>query len=145
MTTDAERRARNVAVVERYLEIIGTLDLDALPSILHEEADLVLPYAPPGIPGVISGKEAFVNWMNAMPGMLSPLNFKASRVDTLGSDPDEVVAEYTGDATNLANGKPYRNTYIARVRMKDGLIVRYAEWFNPLVFNEAFGEVAVEA
>lgn len=139
--TEKDRRRSNVELVHRYLDAVGTLNLDKLTATLHEEAELVLPYAPPGIPSLTQGKAAFVEFMAAMPRMVSPLNFHAADVLTL-EDPDELVAEYRSDARNIATGAPYRNTYIARIRIKEGFIVRYAEFFDPLIFVNVFGEGA---
>jgi ketosteroid isomerase-like protein len=38
----------------------------------------------------------------------------------------------------LATDKPYRNRYMSRARVEDGLIRRYAEFSDPLTFMEAF-------
>lgn len=135
--TERNRRQANVALVRRYLDAVGTMRLDELAHTLHEEAELVLPYAPDGVPPLTQGKAAFIEFMAALPRIVSPLNFHAAEVMTL-EDPDELVTEYKSDARNIATGVPYRNTYIARVRVKDGLIIRYAEFFDPLIFVNVF-------
>jgi hypothetical protein len=51
------------------------------------------------------------------------------------------LAEYHGDSRVLATEKQYRNRYISRARVEDGLIRRYAEFSDPLVFMEAFTQM----
>ncbi len=47
-----------------------------------------------------------------------------------------MVAEYRGE-WETHKGRPYHNTYIALIRIRQGRIVHMREFFNPLVWLES--------
>ncbi|SFT93472.1 hypothetical protein SAMN05660657_03981 [Geodermatophilus amargosae] len=131
--TDPQERA----VVEAYLDAVGRLDLPAIEATFADDVELVLPYAPPGFPKVSRGRAAA---MEVYPeGLMDPMRFSGYRIDALEGRPGEWVAEYTSDTRVLTTGRPYRNTYISRFRIRDGRITRLAEFFDPIVLVTALG------
>lgn len=59
-------------------------------------------------------------------------------------DPEWVIARFKGDMLTK-NGKAYRNSYHNLIRLKNGKIVEYYEYSNPLVILDAFvGKVSIE-
>lgn len=143
--SDPSTEAAGRAVVHRYLDAVAALDLDALAATLHEDVVMDLPFAPEGIPQRVEGKPDVTAFFDGMPGMITPLNFHDQRVEAIAGRQGEFVAEYVSDAKILATGLPYRNTYIARFSVRDGRIVRFAEYFDPLVFVEALGGTVTPA
>jgi ketosteroid isomerase-like protein len=132
MSADADR-----AVVEAYLDAVGRLDLPAIEATFAEDVELVLPYAPPGFPKVSRGR---AEAMKVYPeGLMEPMNFAGYRIDALEGRPGECVAEYTSDTRVIPTDRPYRNTYISRFSVRDGRIVRLAEFFDPIVLVTALG------
>ena len=121
--SEVELRRANVAVIERYLEAWSVLDIDAIEAALHPEVELELGYAAPGVQDSVNGKASVMEFMRIVPTVVAPMNF---------------FATYRGDSRVLATDKPYRNRYLTRARVEDGLIRRYAEFSDPLVFMEAF-------
>jgi ketosteroid isomerase-like protein len=127
MTTtmsDAELRQTNAALVKRYLELWDVPDVEAVGETLHPDVELEQ-----GFPAPL---------LRAAPTVLGPMNFRVTEISTL-EDPNEVVVEYRGDSVVLESNKPYRNRYITRISVQDGLIRRFCEYGNPLVVMEAFG------
>lgn len=135
---DAELRQANASLVKRYLELWNVPDVEAVGDTLHPEVELEQGFPAPGAPGVVSGKENVMVFLRAAPAVLGPMNFRVTEISTL-EDPNEVVVEYSGDSVVLESKKPYRNSYITRVSVQDGLIRRFCEYGNPLVVMEAFG------
>ncbi|MGK5111449.1 MULTISPECIES: nuclear transport factor 2 family protein [unclassified Geodermatophilus] len=132
MSSDADR-----AVVVAYLDAVGRLDLPAIEATFDEDVELVLPYAPPGFPKVSRGRsEAMAVYPE---GVMEPMRFADYRIDALEGRPGEWVAEYTSDTTVIPTGRPYRNTYISRFSIRNGRIVRLAEFFDPVVLVVALG------
>jgi ketosteroid isomerase-like protein len=72
-------------------------------------------------------------------GLMEPMRFAGYRVDALDGRPGELVAEYTSDTRVLTTDRPYRNTYISRFSIRDGRIVRLAEYFDPIELVVALG------
>jgi ketosteroid isomerase-like protein len=137
MTADAELRRANVALIQRYLDAWSVLDIDAIEASLHPEVELELGFAAPGVQDRVSGKADVMAFMRQVPSVVAPMNFFAIEISTL-EDPAELFASYRGDSRVLATRKPYRNRYVTRARVEDGLIRRYAEFSDPLIFIEAF-------
>jgi ketosteroid isomerase-like protein len=141
--TDPELRQANVALVRHYLELWDVIDVEAVAETLHPDVELELGFPSPGGPEVMSGKAKVMEFLRAAPSAVGPMNFHAIKISTL-ENPNELVAEYRGDSVALQTQKPYRNRYITRILVKDGLIRHFCEYGNPLVHMEAFGPVPSE-
>ncbi|GLZ45391.1 hypothetical protein Acsp06_15760 [Actinomycetospora sp. NBRC 106375] len=126
-------------VVRRYLDAVGALDLDALADTFAPEVVMDLPYAPPGFPRRVEGREGVTGFFAAMPEMITPLRFHDYRIDAVADDPGSIVAQYASDARILATDRPYRNTYISRFQVRGGAITWFAEYFDPITLVEALG------
>jgi ketosteroid isomerase-like protein len=65
------------------------------------------------------------------------------RIDSLTvhdtTDPELFVLELHGTATVTQTGKVYSNTYCTHMRIRNGKIVLFREYFNPDIVLEAFG------
>jgi len=136
-TSETELRRANVAVIQRYLDAWSMLDIDVIEAALHPDVELELGYAAPGVPPTVSGKASVMEFMRNVPSVVAPMNFFAIEISTL-EDPAELFASYRGNSRVLATDKPYRNRYVTRARVENGLIRRYAEFSDPLIFMEAF-------
>lgn len=72
-----------------------------------------------------------------------PHNFKSmkffDRTIRETSEPGQFVATWKGEI-ELASGGRYDNTYIGLFQVRDGKIVQFTEYFNPLVLQESFGQ-----
>lgn len=126
------------AVITAYLDAVGTLDVDAIAPLFHEDGRVRLPYAPAGIPEVIDGRQAIDDYYQGLPQMISALNFADYRIRATEA-PGEFVAEYTSAATMKATGESYRNTYVTLVSVQDGRIAELVEFFDPISLVEALG------
>jgi ketosteroid isomerase-like protein len=124
------------AVVERYIEIMNKLDLDAFAEIVTDDVVVRLPFAPEPVPKLTEGKEAVVALYGGFPDLVSPLGFHDLVISPLAAE-GEFVAEYRSDCTMLPTGKPYRNSYISTFSVRDGKLAAFAEFFDPLVFQQA--------
>ncbi|MBW4607439.1 MAG: hypothetical protein KME22_09495 [Hassallia sp. WJT32-NPBG1] len=47
--------------------------------------------------------------------------------------------EFRGEIEVLATKKPYNNTYAGLFKFRDGQVVLFREYYNPIVFIEAWG------
>jgi hypothetical protein len=58
------------------------------------------------------------------------------------TDPEVVIVEYDAHGTVVPTGAPLYQTIIAVFRIRDGLVVSYRDYLNPLVLAEALASVA---
>ncbi|MFF5992689.1 nuclear transport factor 2 family protein [Prauserella flavalba] len=136
--------AEGKALITSYLDAVGTLDVAAVAPLFHEDGVLDIPYAPSGIPRTLAGRAAIDEFYRALPELVTPMNFAGYRISALEED-GEFVAEYTSDSSMKQTGVPYRNTYVARVTVRDGKIARFAEFFDPIPLVEALGGRVIAA
>jgi ketosteroid isomerase-like protein len=106
-------------VVERYIEIMNKLDIDALGEIFTDDVVVRLPFAPDPVPKVTEGKEAVVALYGGFPHLVGPLGFHDLVISPLAAE-GEFVAQYRSDTTMLSTGEPYRNSYISTFTVRDG-------------------------
>lgn len=56
-------------------------------------------------------------------------------------DPEVVIVEYDVHGTVVPTGAPLHQTIIAVIRVRDGLVVSYRDYLNPLVLAETLASV----
>jgi uncharacterized protein len=54
-------------------------------------------------------------------------------------DPDAIWAEVHGSAYVPSTGRRYEQDYVGLFKVKDGKIVYYSEYWNPVALTDAFG------
>lgn len=136
---------------------LSALLRDAMGDLLAPEAttfldmvadDVVMefPYAPPGAVGRLDGKAALAAYLPKVAGMITIDTLTAEAVHR-GAGPDGVVVvEFAATGRGNATGLPYDQRYVSVVRARDGRIVHYRDYWNPLVVLSATGGAgAIEA
>ena len=130
--TPAERAARDL------VRLIGT-DVEAWLARFADDAVVEFPYAPSvARPARLAGKAAIAGYFRTAITLFQGLSFDDLRV-VPGLDPDVAVVEAHGSATIATTGRRYDQDYVVFIRTRDGLVVSYREYWNPLAGLEAFG------
>lgn len=137
-STDSDRAAANVRLVARYLEATNAWDFTTIRSLFHDEVLFELPYAPDAFPRALRGLDAVMEFLCSVPAFTAEENLHDIVIDTLASDPDEVVAHYLSDM-KLTSGREYRNRYVLCATLRNGQIVHLAEYFDPVPLVKALG------
>lgn len=109
---------------------------DSFVDMFAENGAMEFPFAPDGIGETLVGKQALSAHFKRIGGMLSISAMKDVEVHR-GND-DTVVIEFSCDGTAIPTGRPYPQRYVSVIRLQDGKIVRYRDYWNPLVVNAAF-------
>lgn len=61
-------------------------------------------------------------------------------------DPDVAIVEVEGFGVGLPTGEPYEQRYVCVITTRNGRIVRYKDYWNPVVFLRALqGSAKVDA
>ncbi len=132
-------------VFAAHLALIGT-DIEAWSDLLAEDAILEFPYASAlGSPSQFAGKSAIYNYMKtAVEQMQNWVFTNVCEYQTL--DQNVLLAEFHGEATFAETGHLYQQDYVIRLEIKDGKIVRYREYWNPVpILNETNTETFHQA
>jgi uncharacterized protein len=129
-------------VVERVLRASREQDTDAFVSLIAPDGHVEWPYAPPGLPSRVEGRERIREFLTATANGLVRFDEYRGTVVHETTDPEVVIVEYDVHGTVIPTGAPLRQTVIAVIRVRDGLVVSYRDYLNPLVLAETLASVA---
>lgn len=118
-------------LAERFLDALTTRDVDQVMPLWNDDGVMEFPFVPEGSPNTFEGSEAIRTTLEGAFVQRPQMGFfdvKAYQA----ADPDLAFVEFKGDMT-LQSGAPYNNTYIAKVEARDGKLLHFKEFFNPLV------------
>ncbi len=133
-----ERAATARRMMERFNSLLLEQQRDAWLELFDEAVVFEFPYGRATDKVRLEGKSALAEHMRyfdtiiAMQSMSEPLIHQ-----TL--NPDVFIAQFQGRGQLLHNGQVYDQNYISVIEMKEGLIVRYEDYWNPLAVGEAEG------
>jgi uncharacterized protein len=118
---------------------------DNFVDMVADDVVMEFPYAPPGLVTQLEGKAAIAEHLHNLAGMLA-FDRMSEPVVHASTDPDVVVLEFTGHGKGIDTGEPYDQHYISVIRLRDGKIVHYRDYWNPLVALRALrGSTVVDA
>lgn len=129
-------------IMRGFTESLIEGDLDRWLALFHEDAVFEFPYAPASMIQRLDGKAAIEAYIRHFPEMLVIHEF-TEPVFLPSSDPECGVVEFGCRGESVRNGKPYVQSYISVIRLKEGRIIHYKDYWNPLAAMEAMegGEV----
>jgi ketosteroid isomerase-like protein len=130
----ASQEARTV--VAKFFAALERLDINAFLKVWAPKGKQVMPLAPEGFPSLLEGKEAIYNQYKSLPENFNAMSFPYKIVNT--EDPNKVIVQYTGYIP-LKDGGEYNNNYVGVFEIENGLLVRFTEFFDPFILENAFG------
>jgi ketosteroid isomerase-like protein len=101
---------------------------------------LTYPFAPPGHPQELRGQDAIRAFFAAL-GQSREL-FTMESIDAVTwqtDDPEVAVTQITHHGTSSVTGTPYQLTALGIIRVRDGLIVRYEDYMDPIALARLLG------
>ena len=130
------------SVARRFLDELGNLDVDAALACFADDAVQEMPYSPPGFPTELDGIEAIRRQYGGLPDAYETMSFTVTASYPM-ADPEWVALEYEG-AIALRSGGRYDNRYLGLFHVARGRILRFREYFDPIVLQQAFGDDVAE-
>jgi ketosteroid isomerase-like protein len=124
-----------VDLIPRALQLLLDKDMIGFAGLWAEDGVMEFPFAPPGWPAGVEGRAAIEDYLRDYPKMLDIQGFPAQVVHQ-STNPDVAVVEFDAEGVVVATGKPYRFSYIAVITVRDGEIVSYRDYWNPLYVQE---------
>ncbi len=89
------------------------------------------PFAPPGRPARVEGKEAIGDYLESISGHLRIDDVRELEIrETV--KPDVAIIEITVAGTMTTTGEPCERSYVIVLTVRDGLLARYRDYWNPL-------------
>jgi uncharacterized protein len=128
-------------VVEQILRAGREMDTETFVGLFDPAGYIEWPYRPDGIPGRVEGRERLREFMAGQASGLVRFDEYRNTVIHETVNPEVVIVEYDAHGTVIPTGAPFHQTIIAVLRIRDGLVVSYRDYLNPLVLAETLASV----
>jgi uncharacterized protein len=113
-------------------------DANTFVDMFAENGVMEFPYAPPGLTTRLDGRQAVAAHLQSLSGEIAFDRMSAPKVYQT-NDAGIFVLEFMGFGKAIASGEPYEQTYISVIKVRDGHIVHYRDYWNPLVLLKTTG------
>jgi len=138
MQNAAEHQERIRLMMAKAAEGLMHGDVTAWLDMFAEDGAMEFPFAPDGYPKRVEGKAALTAYLDGFPH-----RFRIDRVTSFVAhpvaDPNLGIVEFSVEGTALSTGRPYNQSYIGVLTLRDGKIVNYRDYWNPLTGLIALG------
>lgn len=128
----------DVLAQRRHLILSG--DIDGFADLFAPDAVIEMPFAPPGAPSRLEGREAIREYSRhvmALPLRLEDLEIAESYQT---QDPEVVIVELRTKGTLTTTGQPFTATSIQILRIREGQIVLFRDFADSRVLEGVIGE-----
>ena len=106
-------------------------ETETFPDMFAVDGVLEYPFAPPGLGTPISGRDAIVaNFEKLRQHLRIDRVTDVFEIET--TDPEVVVLEFNGYGVGIITQEPYHQRYISVIRLREGKISRYKDYWNPI-------------
>ena len=122
----------------RHLELLKTQNMDKWVHLWADDAVIEFPYAPAGSTSRLEGKSAIKDFFMDSSKYVNFLAWTDLQIYPMLA-PDTIFVEFRSEAEVVGKDRSYNQVYCGFLQVKDGLIVFYREYWNPMIVLEAFG------
>ncbi|GGP54678.1 nuclear transport factor 2 family protein [Streptomyces melanogenes] len=117
------------------LRLLLEKDIPGWIDLWDEEGVMEFPFAPPGWPRRLEGRQAVADYMRDYPDHIDLHGFPEVTIHQT-TVPETIVVEMRGVGLLVATDSPFDMTYIAVVTVHDGRITSYRDYWNPLAVQQ---------
>ncbi|TCP56166.1 hypothetical protein EV191_101106 [Tamaricihabitans halophyticus] len=128
-----------VRVLDWAKQLFLAKDLAAFAEMFAEDGTHELPFAPPGVPAFLRGKANIRRYLTSITATPLRLTGFGEMSVHRTSDPEVVIAEYSGHGVVVSTGKPYTMPYVQVIRVHNGEIAMWRDYWSPLAGFRALG------
>ncbi|NIJ37548.1 hypothetical protein FHR22_002232 [Sphingopyxis panaciterrae] len=114
-------------------------------DLVADDIVFEFPFAFPGGPSRLEGAAKIAGHLESLAGMIT-LDRMSTPIVHETKDPETIIIEVNGYGEGVRTGEPYDQRYICVIRTRNGRIVHYIDYWNPLTFLRALkGSAKVDA
>ena len=106
-------------------------DVGTYIALCTDDVVFEFPFAPPGRPVRVEGKEALGRYLAAIPSRIEAQVLSNLEVHQT-VNPDVAIVEMTITGKVKGTGEPYEMSYVVVLTVREGRIARYRDYWNPL-------------
>jgi len=127
-------------VLAQRRHVIPSGDADDFADLFAPDGVIEAPFAPPGAPARLEGREAIREYSRRV--MASPLRLEGFEVAELyqTQDPEVVIVEMRTKGTVTTTGQSFAATSIQVLRIRDGQIVLFRDFADPRALEDVMRE-----
>jgi ketosteroid isomerase-like protein len=120
-------------ILEQSHALFIKRDADGIADLMAEDVVVENPFAPARLPDRIEGREKFRRHLTERLAS-TPVELHAfdSVVVHETTDPDVIITEFTLRGRIPSSGHEFSRQYIQVMRVRDGKVVLWRDYFNPL-------------
>ena len=111
-------------------------DAETFVQMFAENGVMEFPFALPNVVQRVEGREALSARISFLSGLIE-FNSVSEVVKHETSNPEVFIVEFSGSGKGLATGEPFEQRYISVIRVRNGQIVHYKDYWNPVAFLRA--------
>jgi ketosteroid isomerase-like protein len=127
-------------VVEQVRRMVAGEGVRFAADLFAADGVMRYPFAPPGMPTELVGRDAIAAYFGAAADRRSM--FEIEGVEAIvheTADPEVVIAEIEHHGHSHATGGPYRFRALGVIRVRDGEIVSYDDYMDPIAMARLLG------
>lgn len=124
-------------VIARRRSLILDHDMDGFVGLFAADGVIELPFAPPGMPKRIEGREAIRGFSAGTGTSLMRIEDMWATQIYETTDPEVVIVELETKAVVTTTGAPFQGTSVQVFRIRDGQILLFRDYWNPQGLAEA--------
>ena len=126
-------------VLAQRRRMILSGDIDGYADLFAPDGVIETPFAPPGAPSRLEGREAIREYSRHV--MASPLRLEDVEVAELyqTQDPEVVITEMRARGTVTTTGRPFTTTSVQIIRIRDGHILHSRDFADPRILEDVTG------
>lgn len=125
-----------VQLLRKSLDKFLTKDMKGWSELCDENVVVEFPFAPESSPARIEGRNAIYEYLRSYPSFIDVREIPKLKTYST-DDPNIAIAEWSVSGKVIANGNPYEMSYATFITVRDGLIINYREYWDPMAFIKA--------
>ena len=132
---EAGKTSTAIQLLRHSLDTFIAKDIKGWAELCDVNIVVEFPFAPDEASRRMVGRTAFYEYLKDYPSVID-LREATSMSIYATDDPNRAIAEWSVSG-QVINGNPYEMSYATFVTFKNGLIVNYREYWNPIAFLAA--------
>lgn len=127
------------ALLRTALEDLLDPTASSFVEMMDENSVMEFPYAPPGATQRLNGRDALETHLSGFGEMLE-IDRMTDLMVHRTHQPGVVILEFGCVGEGVKTGEPYNQRYISVITVRNGRIIHYRDYWNPLVVLSAVGD-----
>jgi NAD(P)-dependent dehydrogenase (short-subunit alcohol dehydrogenase family)/ketosteroid isomerase-like protein len=123
-------------LLKRSLDTFLAKDIKGWSELCDRNVVVEFPFAPDEASRKIVGRAAIYEYLKNYPSVIDVQSTPTMKIRAT-DDPNMAIAEWSVSGRVISNGNPYEMSYATFATFRNGLIVNYREYWNPMAFMAA--------